>query len=159
MNSNEAVLISAQCNKLLWERRLRVGSFASVRQDLSRHWVRWCAHTIQKQRQRHFQWCGGWDSRTSLPVFGYPICDDEDARSQPRADTLHSDTSRLLDKSSLPREIQRIGNSYTFSLPDGDESAMSSHTRMWNALQPVFLNGGLLGSCYSVRLTAIASIA
>jgi hypothetical protein len=72
MNSNEAVLISAQCNKLLWERRLRVGSFSSVRQDLSRHRVRWCAHTIQKQKPRHFQWCGGWDSRTSLPVSFTP---------------------------------------------------------------------------------------
>jgi hypothetical protein len=31
MNINEAVLISTQCKKLLQERSLRVGSFASVR--------------------------------------------------------------------------------------------------------------------------------
>ena len=159
MNSNEAVLISAQCNKLLWERRLRVGSFASVRQGFESSSGQVVRTHNPETEAKAFSMVRGVGFAHQFTSIGYPICDDEDARSQPRADALHSDTSRLLDKSSLPREIQRIGNSYTFSLPDGDESAMSSHTRMWNALQPVFLNGGLLGSCYSVRLTAIASIA
>jgi len=45
MNSNEAVLMSALCKKLLQERRLRVRSFASLRQDLSRHRITWCGRS------------------------------------------------------------------------------------------------------------------